>query len=353
MASNSPVKKRNLCDLVAYVTQISPAKKAKSARLKLQIGDNEVKRAVCFDMSKMETLRQKKVSCEPMKLQNVVIDKQSNPLFAEYIINTKTTITNPQPNEVAFPHNEPVLATLAINHIDLSKVGEVVSVRGLVTDRHRKLRVAEVFNRNSNISDNNFISDPTGTVSFTMWDQWIQYFDDEKEKGNTHFLLFNLLVKEFDSKLYLTTFSDTFVEIDSSPIDFDANIPPVIEDEEHVLLPSFDIVGKFRYSYLCLKCGKNINININSNIVKCKMCHAMQRSNNLEKSLDVEVGSGMLGVKMFTISYENISRIWPVVSGIVDLFDVDEAAITNVLLSAQDIAVIVNNETFQLNVWHV
>ena len=93
--------KRNVQDMVVYVNLISPAKKAKYVRLSLLVGKDEVIKAICFGMTNVNVLKEKKESC------------------GFYL-----------------------------------------------------------FGKSHNVSDNNYISDISGSMSISLWDQWIPYFSD-------------------------------------------------------------------------------------------------------------------------------------------------------------------------------
>ena len=58
--------------------------------------------------------------------------------------------------------------------------------------------------------------------SVELWDQWIPYFSDSL---TDYYKIHNVIVKEFDSKPFLSTCSDTFVETDDDPDEVNENIP--------------------------------------------------------------------------------------------------------------------------------
>ena len=92
------------------------------------------------------------------------------------------------------------------------------------------------------------------TVLKTFWEQYIDYFNGQSGS----FELYNFAVKKFDNKIYLTTYSDSFVQAipDADNFNFDV---PVIEDQ--VRIKELDSIGKFKYSRLCGKC-KNLSATV-------------------------------------------------------------------------------------------
>ena len=87
--------KRKRCDLVGYITTISPQKSNKSFRLQIQTGDTSSKKAICFDQSKLTKLKQKKVSGEALKFKRVLLDEAPQKNFAEIIINNESILDDP------------------------------------------------------------------------------------------------------------------------------------------------------------------------------------------------------------------------------------------------------------------
>ena len=109
--------KRKTTDITAFITNVSP-RKAKSVRLTLQVGANETKKAILFDMKKLPALQDKKLAGEPVKILNCIVDKPSNANFAEVVINTRSTVMEPNPNGVKFERREPLITVTKIADID-------------------------------------------------------------------------------------------------------------------------------------------------------------------------------------------------------------------------------------------
>ena len=118
--------KRKQTDLIGYVNQIYPCKQ-KSFRMTLQVRNKSVRKAICFDMKKLPLIKRKHDSCEPLKFVNVMIQEPANSNYAEILINSSTSIVEPQPGDVKFEHEEPVLQTTKLSEIDLNMSNDLAS----------------------------------------------------------------------------------------------------------------------------------------------------------------------------------------------------------------------------------
>ena len=339
--------KRKTTDIVAFVESISPCKQ-KSVRIKLQVGENTTKKAICFDLKKLTKFHEKKKSCEPLKLTNVLIENASpsTPNFAEIIINSACEIIEPQPKDITFGRREPELLITDINNLKQTMENELVSVQGKVTiDPLKETRIVSSFGRNCKISDNNFISDHTATIHLTLWNEWIDEFADKFAAGTNKFKLFNVLLKYFDGKgLYVSTCSDTFTELYNTEDEITVELPGQSSLEVEVMtIDEIDTVGRFVYGYVCSKCSKTIAPSKNS-IVRCAVCATSQKADRLEQTMKVEVGCSVLPTNPYVIAYGDLLMLWPVVR--VDcVFSIDETQVTEQILNSKNLKIQVNHQT--------
>ena len=325
----------------------------KNLSVKLQVDENTTKRAICYDMNKVTKLQQKKSSCEPLKLKNVLIEKPScsNPNFAEIIINSSCEITEPLPADVTFKRNEPPLTITALDDLDQSKIDELVSLKGRVSlggDDH--IRVVTSFGRKCKLSDS-FISDQSKTMPITLWNESICYFNQKAEEGLHHFKIFNLIVKYYDSKgLYLSTCSDTFAEEFEPDENIVPNLPNVVS-EERLTITEFDTVGKFVYGFICKKCFKIIVAGGTKTIVvRCSSCGTSYKSDKLQRVMKVEVGSPDLEENPYIINHCDLIKIWPDIMDGEDMFSLNENNLTERILTSIDIKVLADHRNHVLKV---
>ena len=175
------MSKRKVTDIVAYVNTVSPQKK-KSFKMQVQLAEG-VKKAICFDTTKINQLKTVKQSSEAIKFENAIIEEQSgNSNFADIIINKSTKIVTPQPSEVTFKKSDVIYQIIPIKAIDQSMDGELVSVEGMITLSEETKQI-EKFGKTLTLSDKNYFTDKSATIRLTLWDEWIAYFKEQNELG--------------------------------------------------------------------------------------------------------------------------------------------------------------------------
>ena len=166
-------------DIVAFISNMSPSKQS-SVRMSLQVGPNAVKKAICFDLSKLATFKKKHLSGEPVKIANCMVQEPSNKNFAAIIINSKSRLYEPQPNDIQFERTEQKLEITNIGDIGREMVGHLVSVKGKLKIENKVRIIQSSYNStDSKISSDNVIADETAMMQFTLWDHWIQLFQDK------------------------------------------------------------------------------------------------------------------------------------------------------------------------------
>ena len=177
--------KRKTTDIVAYVKHISP-RKEQSFRLSLQTDEGTVKKAICFDLKKLPMLKDRKQLYEMVKLNKVVVDKPTNAHFAEIVINSLSEITDPQPAEVNFARTEPVLDIVSIESIQEVMIGELKCVEGVIT-LGPAVKSVQTNGRWVDVLEGNYVTDQSGLIALTLWQEWINFFRDRVENGSVHF----------------------------------------------------------------------------------------------------------------------------------------------------------------------
>ena len=167
-----------------------------------------------------------------MKLVNVVVDKPINPNFSESVINSRTDIKQPQPTETTFQRQEPVLTLTTVNLVQQKEVNNLVFVEGVVTLRSNN-KSTEVFGKPTDLSENNYITDHTGNVSLTVWEEWISFFKDNADQNVKHFKPFNLIVKYYVSKgIHVSTCRETFADRSTPTKEIQVEVPMELTEEE-------------------------------------------------------------------------------------------------------------------------
>ena len=188
------MSKRKTSDVVGFVDQVSPSKKP-PFRFVIQTGENTTKKAICFDITKLNDFKKKQDSCEPVKILDVVLQEAVKESHAEIVVNTYSRLKDPTPADINFPRKEVVLDVDTIIDVKEKDVGVLVSVIGkLDVSRSREKNVPSY----GRLTENNFISDQTATIPLTMWGDWIDYFGVKIAEENVHFKFYNFQVKHFD-----------------------------------------------------------------------------------------------------------------------------------------------------------
>ena len=132
------------------------------------------------------------------------------------------------------------------------QIGELVSVKARLDLKHSTEKTVVYGMRNVKVINNAYLYDAYGSQEFTIWDEWITYFKGELEVGNDCFLFRNILVKEFNASLSLSTCSESECNVlknESIPV-------PNINDNAspEILIKEFDAVQNITYQYICNNC---------------------------------------------------------------------------------------------------
>ena len=244
------MSKRKVVDIVGYVDHISP-RKEKSFRFTIQCGKNDIKKATCFDNSKLNELTRSQESCEPIKMVNVVSQEVVKDSHAEIIVNSSTALTKPRPSDLDFDRSEQILQTTTIDALHKSKVGQLVSVAGKMDLSKGKLKEVICFGSTNTVMENAYIYDESGVITIHFWNEWIKYINKKIEEHASSFVLHNVMLKYFDATgLYLSTCSATYLK--TSLATFETKELPLENDPSEVTLVTIRSVKQITYCYVCL-----------------------------------------------------------------------------------------------------
>ena len=98
------IAKRRTTDLFRYIHGMSPQKANKSFYFRIQTDKfGDLKKAICFDKEMFSSLRDKRLSGEPVKISDVVLQDKTDSRFPEVIVNISSKITEVDTIEMDFP----------------------------------------------------------------------------------------------------------------------------------------------------------------------------------------------------------------------------------------------------------
>ena len=219
--------------ITGYVHGVSAKKKSKSFRFEVQCnGTTDFKKAICFDLSKHETLLEKENSGEAIKLENIIINSEyyAETHHAEIILNKLSVI-----DDVKFLNFKKVQTEIAF--CDLStklKLGDLISIKASVDLTYIAERTIFAKSRFIEVMNNVYIYDFVGSSTLSIWDDWIPFIKEALKKGNNYFRFCQLLVREWDHKVCLSTCSTTGITIihDEEPPKMDFKFDGLHKKEE-------------------------------------------------------------------------------------------------------------------------
>lgn len=328
------IKRKNE-DFVAYVHNVSPKKSGNFFSLRLQTPEskNKTVKAMCFDVEKREKLVSAQISGDAVKFKNIVKQNETaKNYFAQYVTNKNTDIAHIEKLNVPFERAEP-----AVEYVELDlcnhDVGKTVSVKATLDLSNAVEKEVRVGLRYTKVLNQACLVNDTGSVEFTIWEEWISFFRESVVSGNHYFNFINLLVRSFSGEKYLSTCSDTecYAIMDETP----PNVQVPIQSNTVVTLPEFDSIHAIDYGYICGACKKLIKIkSMEEKILKCENCGVVSRSSVLEGSMGIVVKADVLGDQLYKIDVSELSRYTGVVG-----FDTDKAELTQMLMEIRDLTV--------------
>ena len=264
--------------LVGYVHGLSPSK-TKSFRLQVQT-DKGFKKAICFDTTKYETLKNKQISGEPIKLSVLPQDQQQK-YHSDIVINRSTKVSDVDEVAMTFKRKEPEVDYHPLHQS--FDIDALVSVRGRLDLKRSNKNNVFVRGKNVCVLNGGIVYNDTGSVMFTAWGQWIPYLEDLVKNGNDYLAFHNMLVGTYQDEIQLSTCSDTTIEVIK---DADKPLEKDLSMESDEWIEEFESIKEVKFWYLCQQCGKTIPYT-KENLVECEYCSNTMRAKNLKKQMVV------------------------------------------------------------------
>ena len=204
----------NQLQLSGFVHNVSPTKKSKIRSFpyfafSLQVSDNTIRRAVCYDNEKQPIFKAYEESRQPAVLTNVT-QKRSllDPSQDDVIVSKRSRIQDASNTDIDFEYlensevHDSNTVTLIGNIPSLSE-NTITSIQGVMIITMSLEHIKEVTTKTANtipMLDHCVVTDNTGTIRLTVWGSTIKEITN-----NDSYMITNLRVKSFDAKKYLTT----------------------------------------------------------------------------------------------------------------------------------------------------
>lgn len=284
------MSKKRTADVVGFIQNVSPQKKNKSNCFHFNIQTNSsghVRKAICFDKDKYQDIKDKKMSTEPVKLVNCVLqDQKGENRFAEIIVNKSSKLEDINPIQVGFSFVEKPITFVNLD-AEL-RVGDLISVKAKLDLSHGAERTVPVGSRNVQVMNGAYLLDKSGSIELTIWDEWISYF--KNETPGSIFKLTNLLVKEFNGEVSVTTCADTAsTKIVDPSEEADFKDLALLDDSQSIGVKEFESVNAIVHEFICSKCTHGISAIDETSLLKCSNCGTTLRCKNLERTVTFHV----------------------------------------------------------------
>ena len=298
------MSKRENTDLVGYIHSLSPSKMAnKSFHFQIQTDSSKPRKAICFDESKYNKLKDKRISGEPIKITQAVLQPQTgNNRYAEIIVNKSSTLADVEPIQMKFSRLETEFVYINLME-DSLKVGDCVNVQASIDLSHAITSEVLIGTKRKAVMNDAILFNTTGSIHLTLWDDWIAHMQ-ELSKKNTCFKIHSLLVKEFNGELSLSTCSDTEINVleDQNFVkpETDKSLKPIITVGE------FEFVQDIIYEFICNHCQRGFKAIEGSIVLKCNHCFTTQRIKNLEKRVLLKVKAQSIGNNYFLLNAKDL-----------------------------------------------
>jgi len=330
--------KRKSENIMAYVHAVSPQKKSKSFHLRIQTNDveNSTSKVMCFDGSMREKILDAKLSGEAVKFKNIIkSDNEDNKFYADYVINSATTLESVDPINVPFKRMEQQVSDISL--ADTLPVGELISVKAMFEMKHAAGKNVKMGNRQREVLNQCHIFNADGSIELTLWDEWIPFFRRLVAGESTYFHFINLLVRGFGDGISLSTCSDTEVLplIDEMP-----DVEPLnfSSDVEELIISEIVAVHSVNFGYLCPTCGSEITIKTQDEVIlNCSSCKTHRKVANARKVFSALVEISQLGKDLYKL---DINQFFPDEEQV--SFQTDKDIIIARILSVSDANFMVN-----------
>ena len=332
-------------EIIGFIHEMSP-KKAKSFRLKIQSQAKDFQRAICFDLDKHDALLLKQASGDPVKLRKIISQPQpSGSNFAELVINKSTIIDTIDPVKVAFERYAP---EITFSKLDAKFTpGELVSICARLDLKHSVEKTVFVHPRNAKVVNNAFVFDSFGSCAITIWDEWIDYFRKELDAEKDYYQFTNLLVRDWNGEISLTTCSDTAVVVlDTNAPDIDLLFDNPEDTKKVVLLTEFDSVKDVLYLLICSSCGKK-NKATKEQLLACMYCGATMRTEKLSQLVEIIVKCQASDNNHYIMNSIELAKY-------IDVdpcsFETDREELVSKIMNLANITVSLNDESSQVTI---
>ena len=176
-------------------------------------------------------------------------------------INNQSTIEEPSAAEVFFDKIErgfPDLGTI----LDDNEVDDLVDVKGVVDTTSCNIEMKNVYGANKRMMEDVYLCDPTDEIFITLWEDYIDYLQEQTENGCTSFAFHGIHLKQFGKKVYLTSISSTIITtVDAIAItSCEKKVSKAAEDlelkEKTIFVEDFHLVSGFCKFFICQSCDK-------------------------------------------------------------------------------------------------
>ena len=279
----------NQLRLKGYVHNVTQTMQSRSGstnyfNFSLQISDTRKRRAVCYDTNKQSLIASFQDSRKPITLLNIT-EKPSlfDPSEQHLILGKKSRIEPVNKNDITFQYddttpteNQPDLTT--VDNVRLLNENQLASVKGILTLSTDSIR--DVIMKNGFLVpmlDRCTITDNSGTIPLTLWEDLIKQVANAKSYSITH-----VRVKQYDSQKYLTTTPSTTI----TPADEDYS-PPTNQffdslfDAKTAKMITADRICLADTLKTWLSCSKCQNLLVEetsalNTVLKCPNCNAFQ-----------------------------------------------------------------------------
>lgn len=340
--------KRNLEDLTAYIHSVSPKKhRTRSFNVRLQTDSKNTRKAICFDGSKYDKLLTARLSGQAVKIDKIVNQSKDSTVshFADYVINSATKITTLDPVNVTFPRKDDDVDYISLESENQLTVGTLVSVKGKLDLSHGTEKDVKIGMRNTKVLNQGYIFNESGSISLTVWGEWISFLRNKIEEGHTYFDFKNLLVRANLEETGLSTCSDTDCVVLSG--DVSPGIDLVVADDKssEQVLTEIDVIHELTFGYRCCKCRSIIITQPEMpKVVQCDHCGITVRLSKLSLVFEAVIECESLGKDLYKIDIGDLTELGNL------SIDMDRNLLKEKLMSIQNIHVVVNHKYNQLKV---
>ena len=168
----------------------------------------------------------------------------------------------------------------------------IIDVHGVVDMRESKTEMKQVFGADKWMMEDINLSDSTGHIKLTLWEDHIDYVQEQIEQGCSSFAFHGIRIKKFGKKVYLTFIHSTIITTVDSIIpcqkEFNNNQADD-KKQETILVNEFNLVSGFAKYFVCGGCDKKLTDLQTEQKFTCKTCGAKQKVKNCKQEVTIYV----------------------------------------------------------------